>query len=150
MGEARRAAEAVTSALEARDYETARQWLADDFVFDDPFSPQPPMTAEQWLGANRSLHDAFEDFSFNFRILDEEDDRVWVEARMSGTHTGDWDLSQMGAGVIPATGIHVETSPSVTCGYIDADGRAARIEVVEQTEDSGMLGILRRLGIQIG
>jgi predicted ester cyclase len=150
MGTARRAAAEVTAALEDQDFEHVRSWLADGFTFDDPASPTPPMDADQWLEANRKIFDAFPDFTYNFEILEEDGDQVWVRARMEGTHDGDWDLSAMGIGIIPATGQRIVTSPSVTVGTVNADGHVERIEVVEGNEDSGIPGILRQLGIEMG
>jgi predicted ester cyclase len=150
MGVAREAAEGVISALEDYDVNRARAWLADNFTFYDPFGRGEPMSADEWLGANASLFQAFPDFRFNFDIVEEEGDQVWVSTFMEGTHTGDWDLSFMGVGVVPATGRTVSTGESVTLGIVNDEGKIESFEVVEQGEDAGMGAVLQQLGIEMG
>lgn len=150
MGVAREAAEGVTSALADHDVNRARDWLADDFTFHDPFGPGGPMSADEWLGANATLFQAFPDFRFNFNIVDEEGDQVWVSARMEGTHLNDWDLSFMGVGVVPATGRRVSTGESMTVGIVNDEGKLESIEVVEQDDNAGMGAVLQQIGIELG
>ena len=150
MGAARQAAEAVTTALENHDVQRARAWLADDFTFHDPSSPQGPMSADEWLAANESVFRAFPDFSFNFDVMREEGNHAWVSTQMQGTHSGDWDLSRMGMGTVPASGRTVSTGKSVTRGTVNNDGKIQRIEVVEQDEGGGMIGILQQVGVDMG
>lgn len=150
MGAARQAAEAVTGALEDHDIERARSWLAENFTFHDPSSPLGPISADQWLQMNAGLHRAFPDFRYNFLITREEGNQVWVSTRMQGTHSGDWDLSAMGMGVVPATGREVSTGKSTTRGIVNDNGKIEKIEVVEQEAGAGPMGMLQQLGVDIG
>jgi hypothetical protein len=47
---------------------------------------------------------SFEDFKWVLRDLREADDGVLMSGHFEGMHTGDLDLSAMGAGVITASG----------------------------------------------
>lgn len=50
------------------------------------------------------LFTAFKDFNWVRSDLRQEGDSVIMSGHFEGTHTGDLDLSAMGAGVIPASG----------------------------------------------
>ena len=150
MGSAREVAEEITTALENHDLDRARSLMADNFTFHDPDSPRGEMSVDEWLGATRSMHQAFPDLSYNFEIEREEGNQVWVSASLEGTHTGDWDLSPMGIGVIPATGRKVSTARGTTRGTINDDGNIERIEVVDQDEDGGVMGVMKQVGIDMG
>jgi len=146
MGSARRAAEGVTAAMEAHDAAQARAYMSDDFVFFDP-NGRGEMNADMWLGAAQAMWAAFPDLSYKFEFLEEEGK---VRNQFVGTHSNDWDLSMMGMGVIPATGIKVETGASITLGTVNADGLIERIEIVEEEPDAGIMSVLRQLGIDVG
>jgi predicted ester cyclase len=150
MGTAYRVAEQTTAALEAQDFGAVRAQLANDFVFDDPTTPAPAMNAEEWLAASQGLSQAFPDFTYNFEIVREEGNQVWVSSQWEGTHQGDWDLSIMGLGVIPATGRRVSTGRSMTRGTVNAKGKIQRTEVVEGGADAGLPAILQQLGVEVG
>ena len=150
MGIARKAAEEVIAAFEAQDWVAVRSLAADGFTFSDPNSPNPPMDVDAWIAANQGVYAAFSDFSFNFEVIEEEDNRAWVRSHITGTHDGDWDLSILGIGVIPATGKYVSTSESITIGTVNADGLVEKIEVAEQDETGGFIGALRALGVNLG
>ena len=148
MGQARELAEAVTGALAAHDPQRARQWLADDFTFNDPNSPMPPPGPDEWLALQQTLINAFPDLNYNFEIFREEGNQVWVSANIGGTHNGDFDLSAMGMGVVPATGKRVSAGRSVTVGTLNNAGKVQAIEVVED-EGGGLPGMLQQIGVDL-
>ena len=150
MTTARQAAEASTTALENHDTNAVRATLAANFMFDDPSSPAGPVNADQWLYLTDMMFRAFPDFSYNFVIEGEEGNQVWVSTQFQGTHTGDWDLSAMGMGVIPASGKSFLVSRSMSRGTVNKAGKIERIEVTEQDDNGGLPGMLRQLGVNLG
>ena len=65
---------------------------------------------------------------------------------MSGTHTGELDLTPMGLGVIPATGKSF-SNPEERGEAVIEGGKIKAIRV-EAAEGSGLEGILRQIGVQ--
>ena len=149
MGLARQAAEGVIAAFEGHKPQQVKQWLAADFVFVDPNAPQP-LGADEWVGVNQNMQAAFPDLSYNFEILEEKGNQVWVRNNFEGTHKADWDLSRMGLGVVPATGKSVSSGSAVTVGTVNDDGKVTRIEIVEAEPGSGAAGVMEQLGINMG
>jgi predicted ester cyclase len=149
MGKALQAAEQVIAAFEGGNPMSAKQLMTSDFQFIDPTTGQT-LSADEWLGASQIMRAAFPDLTYNFEILEEKGNQVWVRNNFEGTHTGDWDLSRMGMGVLPATGKRVSTPFAVTVGTINADGKVTSIEVVEAEPDSGITGVMQQLGVNTG
>ena len=78
-------------------------YFSDDFQSLDK-DGNVVMTKEAYTGMAQLLFAAFKDFKYVRSDLREEGDSVIVSGHFEGTHTGDFDLSAMGMGVIPASG----------------------------------------------
>ena len=57
-----------------------------------------------YIGMSQMMFGAFNDFHWVLKELREEDGGVIMTGHFEGIHTGDLDLSAMGAGVFPASG----------------------------------------------
>ena len=138
--------EGFTTALEAADFDTAASYLSDDFQFSSPMMPQP-LNAAQWIGFTRALRAGVPDLSYNFRIHGAEGNVVRVSTQISGTHTGDLDMSGMGVGVIPATG------KPFACAEEQSDGTVVGDKVVSiyihATPETGLADMLRQIGVEM-
>jgi predicted ester cyclase len=83
--------------------EAAKTYLSDDFQSLDK-EGNVLMNKEAYLGMVQLLFAAFKDFTYVRGDVREEGDSVIVNGHFEGTHTGDFDMSAMGMGVIPASG----------------------------------------------
>jgi predicted ester cyclase len=137
--------QAYLDAFNSGDLETAASYYADDFQFSGPV-PEP-IGPQQYLGISRIMHAAFPDLDYDGRVVGSDGDVVYAEFTLSGTHTGDFDLSPMGMSVIPATGIHF-SNPTEPVDITIRDGQIVSI-VGEPSPDSGLPGILSQLGVQM-
>jgi ketosteroid isomerase-like protein len=73
------------------------------------------------VGTTEKLMNAFKDFKGVLHDISEEGDSVIMTFHWEGTHTGDFDLSAMGMGVIPASGKRVETPESKSRFMVEGD-----------------------------
>lgn len=138
-------AEAFTSAVQAGDFETVATFLTDDFQF---FGATPqPLDAREWLGLSMMLKAAFPDLDYHFEVEEREGEKVFVSSHFTGTHTGDLDLTSMGLGVLPPTGISFSTARTKSWAVI-RDGKIAAIHL-QPVEGSGLPGILQQLGVEL-
>lgn len=83
--------------------EAAEKYFSDDFQNLDQ-DGNVLMDKAAYLGFGQLLFASFDDFKFVYGDLRPEGDGVIVKGHWEGTHTGDFDLSAMGMGVIPASG----------------------------------------------
>ena len=137
-------AQAFANAFNAGDLDEVAGYLAEDFQFSGP-TPQP-LGAAEWLGMTRALQAAFPDIQYNLQIEAVEGDTVRTSTQLSGTHTGELDLTAMGLGVIPATGKRFANPKEYGEATVEG-GKVASIRV-EAAEGSGLEGILRQIGVQ--
>src|SRR5262245_21242613 len=97
-------------ATEAGDMATITSLVTDDLQFLG-VTPQA-LGKQEFLGFIQSLHDAFPDFKFNETSASESGDTATIKHKISGTHTGTFNVPGMPP--IPATGqkiqLPVETS----------------------------------------
>lgn len=100
--------------------EAAEKYLSDDYQGFDK-DGNVTMDKQTYVGMNHLLYSAFKDFRGVVHDYLEEDDGVMVIFHFEGTHTGDFDLSAMGMGVIPATGKRVVTPESKTKFMVEGD-----------------------------
>jgi predicted ester cyclase len=100
--------------------EAAEKYLSDDFQGFDK-DGNVTMNKQAFVGMNHLLYSAFKDFRGVVHDYLEQDDGVMVVFHFEGTHTGDFDLSSMGLGVIPATGKRVVTTESKTMFMVEGD-----------------------------
>jgi len=83
--------------------EAGRKTYSDDFQYLDK-DGNAVMDKEAYIGMGQMMFGSFDDFRWVLKDLREEDGGVIMTGHFEGTHTGDLDLSAMGAGVIPASG----------------------------------------------
>ena len=69
--------------------------------------------------------------------------------RITGTFTNDFDLTQMGMGVVPASGKMVEFPASTNQISFNGD-KVSRFHNTETGPDAGLPGMLKALGMPAG
>ena len=140
------AVQALLDAVQQGDLENAKTMLADGFRFSGPV-PQP-LNARAWLGMSASLKVAFPDLDYHFKVTGVEGNVVSATAQLSGTHTGDFDLTSMlDMGVIPAT--HKSFASKLQKTNISiAEGKITSW-AVEPTTGAGLMAMLQQLDIYI-
>jgi predicted ester cyclase len=143
---AREIAEAFSNALQAGDFQTAASYLADDFQVTGTMRPEP-MGAQEWLGMSMALQAGIPDLNYNFRVLEADETTARVAVRFTGTHTQDLDLSRMGIGVIPATGVAFSAGEETSQGWVE-DGKIVALHL-NQGPDTGLADMLRQLGVEL-
>ena len=117
----------MLEALEAGDFDTAASYLAPDFEFTRRTQPDP-LGPQQWIGLSMGLKAAFPDLSYNFNVEGIDGNTGQVSSQITGTHNGDFDLTAMGMGVIPATGIAVSAPRcSRRCPMVDTEGEPRQL-----------------------
>jgi len=82
--------------------EATKTYLSDDFQSLDK-DGNVLMNKEAYVGMVQLIFAAFKDLTYVRSGIREEGDSVIVNGHFEGTHTGDFDLSAMGMGVIPAS-----------------------------------------------
>jgi len=132
--------------IEAGDFDGVAALLTDDFVFSGPV-PEP-IGAQMYIGFQAKLKEAFPDWSFNVSHGHAHGDTVHVNVDITGTHTGNLDLSPMGLPVVPATGIAIQLPTEDVYVTVRGD-RVAALETAA-TEGAGVPGILAQLGVDMG
>lgn len=124
--------------------EAAADYLAENYTTESP--PFPPRSKEQWVGSQKMFSNAFPDMHEAFEIQGVDGNVVRGINRTTGTHTGDFDLSGMGIGVIPATGKLATTVFSVT--HVVEDGKIVSTKG-EPVDNMGLENVLAQLGIEL-
>lgn len=137
-------AESFVKAFNAGDYDTVASHLSNDFQFSGPV-PEP-ISGQQWIGLTRLLRAAFPDIQYNMRVVSVEGDVVTTTNQLTGTHTGDLDLSAMGMGVIPATGKSFSNPEETGQGTVKG-GKFVSIRITP-VDGGGLMGILSQLGVK--
>jgi ketosteroid isomerase-like protein len=137
--------QAYLDAFSAGDLETAASYYADDFQFVGP-TPEP-IGPDAYLGISRIMQAAFPDIDYGAQVVGSDGEVVFAEFTLSGTHEGDLDLTPVGMGVIPATGIHF-SNPTEYFDITVRDGLITSMHT-EPSPDSGLPGILSQLGVKM-
>lgn len=137
-------AEAFMMALDDGDFETAASYLAEDFEFSN--HTMPPIGKNEWLGMSIALKQGFPDLNYNFQIHEVHGNRLQGSASLTGTHSGDLDLTGMGMGVVAATGVAVETPREYNDGVVE-NGLIRSIHV-HDTPETGLAALLSAIGVQ--
>ena len=123
--------------------EAAEAYISDDFKsFDE--NGNVVMTKEVFIGMSHLLLGAFKDLKVVYNDLREEGDGVLSTFHFEGTHTGEFDLSAMGLGVIPASGKKI-VWPDAKTKWNVKDGKI----VSEEPISAGMGWFLTPLGIKL-
>jgi predicted ester cyclase len=131
--------------IQRGDLERAKTMFADDFQFSGPV-PEP-MDADAWLDMSTSFKTAFPDLNYHFKVIGADGDVVRSTWRLSGTHTGSLDLTNMEMGVIPATNRFFASRLEKT--KITVKENKITSWVIEPTEGAGLKGILGQLGATV-
>ena len=142
----RETVQALLDAVQHGDLENAKTMLADGFRFSGPI-PEP-LNARAWLRMSASFKVAFPDLNYHFRVIGTEQNVVSSIEQLTGTQTGDFDLtSMMDMGVIPATCKSFATQPQKARITVE-EGKIASW-AVEPTRGAGVMAILQQLDIYI-
>jgi predicted ester cyclase len=141
----RETVQALMDAVQKGDLEIAKTMLADDFQFSGPI-PEP-INKEAWLGMSASLKTAFPDLDYHFKVIGAEGDVVRATSQLSGTHNGNFDLTSMNMGVIPAT----NKAFSAKLEKVKVTVRDGRITswIVEPVDGAGLMAILEQLEVEV-
>ena len=126
------------------EFELAKSMLADDFQFSDPV-PEP-INKETWLEMSINLKAAFPDLNYHFKMIGTDGDVVRSTTQMSGTHTGNLNLTNMNMGMTPATNKPVSAKTAKTRITIKKD--KITLWEVEPTDGADLSAILGQLGVK--
>ena len=101
---------------------------------------------EQWLGSQNMFLSAFPDMHEAFEVQSVDGNVVRGINRTTGTHTGDFDLSAIGIGVIAATGKSAKTVIAVT--HVVDDGKIVSTRG-KPVDNMGIEAVLAQLGVEL-
>ena len=133
------------AAAEAGQSSQFADTMADDMLFVGPV-PQP-LGKREFVSMQASLVAAMPDWKYNASNFVQNGDQVTASINITGTQTGELNLSLPGIPKIPATGKHVSL-PDQPTTFTVKDGKVTRIEAVS-SPDTGIPGILAQLGISL-
>lgn len=123
--------------------EAATKYFSDDYQGLD--KDGNVMTDKAvYIGITQIMMNAFKDFKGVVHDLREDNGGVIMTFHWEGTHTGDFDLSAMGLGVIPASGKRVTTPESKSRFMVEGD----KI-VGSQPISGGFEALLAALGVKM-
>jgi hypothetical protein len=120
----------------------AQKYLADDFKLLDP-DGTPTMDKRGFVAMGQMLFQAFTGFKYVVTDTREAEGGVLVTGHFEGTHTGDLDLSALGAGVVPASGEKI-VWPDATNKWTIVDGKMVSSQPVK---GGGIEAFLAPLGV---
>lgn len=83
--------------------EASMKTYSDDFQYIDR-DGNVVADKQGYIGMSQMSFTAFDDFHWVHKELREEDGAVIMTGHFEGIHTGDFDLTAVGAGVFPASG----------------------------------------------
>jgi hypothetical protein len=137
--------QALMDAVQSGDFKAAGALLTEDFQFSGPV-PEP-INGEQWMGISKSMKTAFPDLNYRFKIVGVVGDVVGSSHQLSGTHSGDLDLTTLGMGVIPSTGKSFSLAKE-SAKWMVCDGMVISFRA-EPTEGAGLSAILKAIGVPV-
>jgi len=140
----REIAEAFLAGINVLDLDAAAPYCADNFTYSGPVPK--PVSVQEWRGLAALFRTAFPDWSFNARVERVEGDVVHVTAQVTGTHTGNLDLTALDIGIIPATGKSISL-PQGT-GRVTLEGDKVVNLHFDVVPGAGIPGILAQLGVE--
>lgn len=132
------------AALEANDFGKAASYLSDDFVFSG-VTPQP-VGKNEFLGMQQSVQTAFPDWSFGLGDLSEAGDTVKMTLQISGTQTGQLDLTPVGLPPVPPSGKKISLPKDRAEVTVKGDKITAFHNMA--SPNGGVVGMLQQLGVQ--
>ena len=127
------------------DVEQNSKYLSDDFQGTDAVGG-PAFDKAGWMGMGQMFKHSLPDIKVVIDEIHEEGDSVMVTSRTMGTFTNDFDLTQMGMGVVPASGEMVEFPAGTTQISFNGD-KITRFHNTETGPDAGLPGMLKALGV---
>ena len=136
-------AAAFLSKINVLDLNAGGQYCTDNFTYSGPFPK--PLSLDEWKVTAQRFLKAFPDWNFNAKIVGEVADLVHITAHITGTHSGDLDLTSLDMGVIPATGKSIALPESK--GRLTFQGDKISNMHFEVAEGAGIPGILAQLGV---
>jgi predicted ester cyclase len=136
---------AFSEALDARDFNKAASYLADDFVFAGPV-PQP-ISKQAFIAVQSAFENAFQGWSFNSHDEVEQGEKVVAAVQITGTHTRDLVLPMPGMPRIPATGKRV----SLPVEHITFTFKGDKIASLtsDNVPGGGVAGVLAQIGVPL-
>ena len=136
-------AEAFAAAWQDADVTTLTALAADNFTFSgavpEPL-PLPPV-----IGLILTLKHAFPNLQYNAQVQRVEGSVAHLAPRVTGTHTADLDLTPMGMGVIPATGISINLPQEIARITVEAE-KVVNYHI-DPVPGGGLPGILAQVGV---
>jgi len=117
------------------DYDAYRNALSPDYVWRSPSNLTDPLSREKTIEAGRSLRQAFPDAVYSLEEMIASGDKVITRFVVRATHLGEFQG-------IPATGKKIELSGIAIV-------RLENGKVMEEREESDMLGLMRQLGREL-
>ena len=150
------AEELVTSfmtSLEAKDFDTASTYLADNFIFSG-WTPQP-LATEQFLTVMSGLKEGIPNLAYHFHTIHDRRDPqdtlqesyVKVTTRITGIQTDSFILPPLGMPPIPQMAGTI-SMPEETWSFMLANDKITRI-AVGHVPDGGIQGLLHQIGIDM-
>ena len=136
--------QALMDSVQTGDFEKAKSLLSDDFQFSGPV-PEP-ISGDAWLGMSMSLKKAFPNLEYHFQVESMDGDMANISAQLKGTNSGDFDLTNMDMGVIPAT--NKSFAAAHEHGKATVKGDKVASWAMEPTEGAGLMAILGQLGVK--
>ena len=130
------------------DFDTSAKYLSDDFQGTDAVGG-PAFDKAGWIGMGQMFKHSIPDIKVEIDDIHEEGDSVMVTSRIMGTFTNDFDLTQMGMGVVPASGEMVEF-PAATNKISFNGDKITGFHNTETGPDAGLPGMLKALGVAPG
>jgi len=136
--------QALMDSVQKGDFEKAKSFLTDDFQFSGPV-PEP-INGDAWLGMSMSLKKAFPNLEYHFQVESMDGDMANISAQLKGTNSGDFDLTAMHMGVIPAT--NKSFAAAHEHGKATVKGDKVTSWAMEPTEGAGLMAILGQLSVK--
>lgn len=130
--------------IQKGDFEKAKSFLSSDFKFSG--SVPEPINAEAWMGMSKSLKKAFPNLDYRFQVKSMNGDVATISAELKGTQSGDFDLTGMNMGVIPATNKSFAAANEL--GKVTVKGDKVTSWANQANEGAGLMAILGQLGVK--
>ena len=142
--ENKQAAEAFLAGINTLNLDAAAPYCTNNFTYSGPLPK--PVNLQEWRGLAGLFLKAFPDWNFNAKVSREEGNVVHLTAQVTGTQTGELDLTPLGMGVIPATGKSIALPQSP--GRVTLAGDKIANFHLDVVPGAGIPGILAQLGVK--
>jgi hypothetical protein len=137
--------QAVANAIDAQDWDGMKNLLADDFQFTG--AVPRPFSALEWIGVHRALAAAIPDLRLNYVPTTSNGSHTTGAVKITGTHTGEFNLPVPGIPRVPASGNAI-ANPTEHVEVTVKDGRVTKWNV-EHLPNGGLGGILSQMGVAL-